>query len=58
MKNIKKRKIFEKTKWIRGNGGLPDNPAADKNCKHCKGHGIMDAGEMFCILDNCGFCWK
>ena len=55
---LKKRSKFMKTAWTHGEDGLPVNPAADKNCKVCNGHGITDAGHMTgCILENCPGCW-
>lgn len=50
----KKRKDFEAAEWAVGADSLPQNPRADKNCKECKGHGIVD-NDIY--LENCSKCW-
>ena len=54
-----KRIEFEKNPHSCGDDGFPVNDKADKNCKTCSGHGIIDTGEVTgCIMDNCPDCHK
>ncbi len=51
------RSFFKDPSWVLGKDGSPENPKADKNCKKCRGHGIVDDGDNYgaCLI-NCPVC--
>ena len=55
-----KRKDFEKAKWVRNTVDLMhDNPLAEKDCKGCDGHGVVEETCLIGgILENCSNCWR
>jgi len=50
------RKEFEKAEWATDDLGYPVNPKANKTCKTCDGHGVVDVGYSACLLENCPDC--
>lgn len=53
----RKRERFESTQWVMGDDGYLENPAADKRCRFCQGHGVTDDGAIMEFLVNCDYCW-
>lgn len=60
MTNKKKRKLFLNTPLERSSeDGLLCNKNADKNCKTCNGHGVLDYGNFLgAYFDYCNKCFK
>lgn len=46
-------KIAIKT-WVRSTEDFyPETPLADPGCGQCGGHGVLDAGDLMFMPDNC-----